>query len=111
MPRAVVKLSPVHEEPPGWWKAEWTKRQNRARNSAVRRLKHAGRALSQAEVANIGGAYGGPEMRHALDTLVASGVVRRFVRREPRTSAFKVSLGAVSEIVERTYYELTEQAR
>jgi hypothetical protein len=107
VPRDVVKLSPAHEEPPAWWKAEWTKRQNRARNAAVRVLRRAGRAMSAGEISALGGSYGGPEMRHALETLVNTGVIRRFTRREPYITAF----GAASKVVERTYYELTEPAR
>lgn len=106
MPRAAVKLSPAREPVPEWWEEYFYKRQNQARNSVLRRLKQAGRPLAQSEVSSAGGAYGGPETRHALDTLVASGVIRRFVRREPYTTAF----GVESKTVERTYYELTEQA-
>jgi hypothetical protein len=104
MPRDAVKLSPAHEEPPAWWEAEFHKRQNRARNSILRILAKAGRPLSRGELYSQGSFYG-PEFDHAVQTLMNDGVVRSFVRHEPYSMAF----GIVGAMIDRTYYELTEQ--
>ncbi len=105
MPRAAVKLSPSHEPVPAWWEAEFHKRQNRARTGILRVLRKAGRALGRGELYTQNSFYG-PEFEHALQSLIASGVVRSFVRREPYSMAF----GVVGAMVDRTYYELVEQS-
>jgi len=107
MSRKAVKLPQAREPVPDWWNDHFYRRQQSARTVLVRVLKQAGRAISQGELLGAAGGYGALEGKHALGTLVASGVVRRFVRHEPRTSAFKASLEVHSKMIDRTYYELT----
>lgn len=109
MPRAAVKLSPAMEEPPAWWAEQFAVRQQRARVLAIRILRKAGCPLSSGEFLNYTGTYSRREFLYAVEALVVSGEIRRFVRHEPFTTAFKVSLGCQSKMVDRTYYELTEQ--
>ncbi len=104
MPRERAKLSVDPGHVPDWWPAVFHRRQGSARTVLLRQLKKAGRALSEGEIRANAGAYAGPEIRHAIETLVESGVVRRFVRHEPYVTAFAVR----SKMVDRTYYELVE---
>jgi hypothetical protein len=106
MPRATVKLSPSPEAPPDWWAEQFHHRQQRARLLILRTLGKAGRPMSSSEVFNYTAHLSRREANHAMDALIASGEVRRFVWREPFTTAF----GVKGNMVDRTYYELTEQA-
>lgn len=105
MPRARVKVSPAPETPPDWWGEQFHHRQQRARLLVIRSLGKAGRPLANSEMLNYTSSYSRREFLHAIDALVASGQVRRFVRHEP----FSVAFGQMHHLVDRTYYELTEQ--
>jgi hypothetical protein len=104
--RPRVRLSaPAIEPPPMWWERLWHDRQSRIRGRLLPWLAEHGRPMTASELRQGRGLNcWRDELEWALDRLVESGVLRRYVRKERRICNHR---GAAT-CYEFTYYALPE---